>query len=255
MGLRLVDKSADYSAISVGHAGMFTSVTANLRGLFELRRNAAKARQNSAPANDLEAQIGAPTFAATNIVASAVDQVVFPHEPSNGGENSFAMVLQVKNGGAIATDIPFGRFNGNATLDGAVYFTHANRAVRFESTLFASQSGGAYTENGVAQITMASDGSLDGTWQLVVGTVKSASSVRLYWPSRQQVVSTALTASQFSFFRQGVTRGRLASLPLAGAAQGVAVAAYWDRELSSAEVNTFYSEIKRQTALYGLAVQ
>ena len=255
MGILLFDKNADFSANSLGHAGLYTSVTSNLLGLFELRRSAAKARKNSAPANDSEASIGAgPVFNATSVDLSAVGQITFPSGPANGGENTVAIIMKVKNGGG-ASDMPIGSFPSGATDNGAAYLSHFNRRFQFETTLFNSQSAPTtYVANANAWLDAPADGSLDGTFQLIVVTLKSADALKLYWPARNQVKTTTIAADRFAYFNQGVANANFRGLSNGSVQQGVSMFAYWDRALTASEVATFYGEMKKQFGRIGLAI-
>ena len=256
MGVLLFDKNADFSANSLGHAGLYTSVTNNLLGLFELRRSAAKARKNSAPANDLEVSIGgAPVFNATSMDLTAVGQITFPTGPANGGENTVAMIVKVKNGGGSG-DSPIGSIAAvSAVSAGACYFIHWNRRLQFDTTLFNAQTGTpTYVTNASAYLDAPGDGSLDGTFQLVVATLKSEDALKFYWPARNQVATTPIVAGRFAYFRQDVANRNWRGLGSNAIQQGVSMFAQWDRALTASEVATFYGEMKKQFGLFGLLI-
>ncbi len=254
MGILLFDKNADFSTNSLGHAGLYTSVTSNLRGLFELRRSLSKSRQNSAPDNDLAASIAAGvTFTPTSMNLSAVGQVTFSDGPANTGANTIAMIVKIKTGGTTG-DRVLGSLTPNPTADGAFYFVHYNLRTQIYTTFFDSQAdGGAYS--GQSQAFFDSGASDEGTFQMFVGTVESEDSIKLYHPASGAIVSAALSAGQFAYYRQSVADRNFGGL-LAGAsaAQAVSVFANWDRALTSGEVATFYSEMKDQLGRIGLQI-
>ena len=256
MGVLLFDKNADFSANSLGHAGLYTSVTNNLLGLFELRRSAAKARKNSAPANDLEALIGGtPVFNAMSMDLTAQGQITFPTGPVNGGENTVAMIVKVKNGGII-NDQPVGSSVGSPIINGSCYLVNYGRRFQFDATLFDAQELPAtYVANASAGLNAPVDGSLDGTFQLIVGTLKSQDALKLYWPATNQVATTAIVSGQFAYFNQEVSNRNWRGLGGSGTAvQGVSMFAHWDRALTADEVATFYGEMKKQFGLVGLLI-
>lgn len=255
MGILLFDKNADYSTGGVGHAGLYTSVGSGLQSLFETRRSAVKTKQNSAPGNSLEAQIvGTPTFNSTSVDVTAAGQIVFPSGPVNTGENSFAVILKIKSGG-VSSDYPLGSVTTTATSSGSCYFTHYNRRVQFETTVFNSQNTPTtYTSNKIAFIDFPSDGSLDGTFEMFVVTLKSENALRLIRPKTNSLVTTALTAGQFAYFNQSVANRNLRALGGGTAQQGISMVAHWNRVITDTEVTTFYNEIREQYSLLGLSI-
>lgn len=255
MGVLLFDKNADFSANSLGHAGLYTSVTTNLLGLFELRRSAAKARQNSAPAYDTTVSLTAGVaYNATSVDFDAVGEAAFPTGPANGGENTVAMIVKVKNSGGSG-DSPIGSIPASVTANGACYFIHWNRRLQFDTTLFNAQTGTpTYVANASAYLDAPGDGSLDGTFQLVVATLKSEDALKFYWPARNSVATTAIAAGRFAYFNQSVANRIWRGNGSNTTQQGVSMFAHWDRVLTAGEVATFYSEMKEQFGLIGLTI-
>lgn len=252
MGILLLDKNANFSGAPVGNAGLYTSVTSGLLSLFETRRNASKARQNSAPASNLEAGIAGGTFNATSMDFTAVGQVTFPTAPVNAGENTVAIILKIKNGGT-GSDSPVGSFSGSATTTGAAYFVNYNRRVSFESTAFNSQtSPSTFVANKSAYLDMPADGSLDGTFQMFVATLKSEVGLTLYRPSTGASSTAAMTAGQFAYFSPSAVNFRANGNGTGQ--QGVAMFAHWNRVLTPSEISTFYAEMRDQYAMLGLTI-
>lgn len=255
MGILLQDKSADFSAISLGHAGLYTSITEGLEGLFELRRSQSKARNNSAPSNDLPATVGGGSvLSPISMALSAQNQINFPSGPTNSGALTIALIIKIKNGGA-ATDYPIGSVVSSPTSNGSAYFTHYNRQVRFDCTLFNAQNEPAvFVANASALFNAPSSGALDGTYQLFVATVKSQDSLNLYWPAIGQISSASIPAGRFAYFNQSAAGRAWRGLAGGTAAQELSMVAYWNRAISPAEVKTFYGEMKRQFSQIGLVI-
>ena len=256
MGILLYDKNADYSAVSVGHAGLYTSVTDDLLSLFELRRSASKAGNNSAPANPVRASIaGAPTFYDTSMGLTATGQIVFPSQPTNGGETTAAIILKIKNGGS-SPDQPFGSSTTTPATNGICYFAHYNRELTFQSTLFDAQELPATYQASVSAALTIGTGEYDGTFQLFVATLKSEDAVKLHWPKRGLVGSVAIASGRYAYFNQApALAGRRWAARAGGSAnfEG-SMFAHWDRVLSDDEIATFYAEMKEQFGLIGLEI-
>lgn len=255
MGILLLDKNADFSANSLGHVGLYTSVTTDLTGLFELRQSAGKARQNSAPDNDNELVVsGTPTFNATSIDLTDVGQLTFPMGPANGGENSFAAIIKIRNGGS-SSDATLGTVPPAPTTNGACYFRHWNRRMQFETTIHNAQTGTpTFVEVSTAYHDAPSDGSLDGTFQLFVATLESETALKIYWPARNALKTTSLSAGKFAYFNSAATNWKCRGKAGTTDQQSVAMFAHWERVLTADEVATFYGEMKKQFGLIGLVI-
>lgn len=249
MGILLIDKNADYSSSAIGYLGISTSVTAGLESLFELRTNSQRASRNLA--NDNTASVaGSPTFGALATDFNAIGQMVFPTKPSNLGENTFAFLLKIKNGGA-SNDAVVGSFPVSHYSNGGVYIVHYNRTVILESTSFPTVSGGSST-NVNAYLAMPASGELDGSYQLFFATVKSGVGVTLQHPLGNAVVSTA-TSNYFNYNPNSSNNYNV--LPLgSGTQQSLGLFASWNRVLTSQEITTFYNEAKAYYAKNGLTI-
>ena len=246
MGTLFTDKAADYSAISVGHAGLYTSVTSGLLALFETRRSASKAINNSAPGGAEGSIIGSPTFGATNMQASFGAGETFLTKPS--GSHTIALVVVTKNGGS-SSDIAVGSFSASAVTTGATYFTMYNQRLTLASTSYAT--GAAPPLSGNSNINAYIDFTLVQP-ELVVGVVESGVSARLYHPRTGLVVTTAATGRDFVYDNPTLYQ----TFPVAGsgATFNESLFAHWNRVLTPAEIATFYSDIRSQYALLGLSI-
>jgi len=253
MGILLYDKNADFSANALGHAGLYTSVTDNLLGLFELRRSASKASQNNAPGNDEAAFIvSGLTFSATGTQFSAPSQIIFPTRPSNGGENTIAAILTIKGGGS-GGDTVIASAPATSGADGFLQLSTYTAGVVIYTRDSASQS----SMSGSTLKSAAASGLVShvGENLLVVGTVKSEGAIKLYIPKLSIVVTTSL-AGRFIYFNTlaGDNKFMAPGSAALSQPQNASMFAHWDRELSAVEVDTFYLEMKKQFSLLGLAI-
>ena len=125
--------------------------------------------------------------------------------------------------------------------------------MRFDTTLFDAQTGTpSYVANASAFLDATAGD--DGTFQLIVATLKSEDALKFYWPARNSVATTAIAAGRFAYFNQTVANRNWRGNASNTTQQGVSMFAHWDRALSQSEINTFYGEMKEQFGLIGLTI-
>lgn len=252
MGLLLVDQSADFSAVAVGHAGLYTSLTTGLQALHETRRNNAKTISNSAPGKEDAAVQGVIPYTAVSAQVTSPNSVLFSNKPASGGL-TIAIIVKNKNGGVIQDNI-VGMIPGASATQGAVYFLMWNRRIQFAAYDYprptvlplAGQASGS-----VAIDTIAGD---DGNFELYFGILEDNVGLRLYRPKTDVTVSTAKVGRNFDF--DGPVNFRTspnAVTPLPGP-QDLAMFAHWSVVLTPTQMKTFYAEMKAQYAALGTAL-
>lgn len=250
MGILLYDKNADYSATSVGNAGLYTSVTGNLKALHELRRNASKTINNSAPGMLSGSVFGTPTYAATNITTTNANGVIFNSKPANGGL-TVAIVVKMKTGGAI-TDSVVGINNlGAAATVGSLWFYLFNRRIAFNA--YSYPAGSVSPLSGYNTISAYQDFTApsDGLYEMFFGVLENGISLRFYHPKTSTLTTTSATGRDFCFDAPA----NIQTNPLAGTtAHDQSMFAHWSAVLTPTQMNTFYAEIRDQYALLGLTI-
>lgn len=242
MGLAFIDKNADFSAFSLGHLGLYTSVTSGLLGLFETRRSIPKTVQNSAPGVAGATILGAPTLSAGSANVSNGNGVVFPSAPN--ASHTIAVVAKMKAGGSITGDMVVGSWSAASfSAKGAAYLNIAGYQARFESTVYTAGATPPLSTatTAAAILTLPSVAS----FELLVGQVENGVSIRLYHPKSGAVATTSATGKDFA--NNAALNYQTISNP-AGAAQDVALFAHWNRVLTPTEIATFYAEIQPQLA-------
>lgn len=256
MGILLYDKSANFSAVKVGDSGLYTSLTTGLDGIFETRLSASKTAFNAAPsATSICLITGSPTYSTTSVNLTTAGAITFPVNPGNGGGNTIAFVIKIKNGGNT-TDIPIASYPTNANADGALWIRNFNRTTYALATYFNSQTtpntiGGNVTTS----LAAPSNGSLDDTFQLFVVTLQSESGLTIYWPKYASSATAALTAGQFAYFNTASATNKFKALySTSGLAQDLSMFAHWNTVLTSTQINTFYMELAQQMVRFGVTI-
>lgn len=253
MGLLLLDKNADFSAVSLGHAGLYTSVLSGLLALHETRSSSSKAAQNSAPDGTTTALVtGSPTFSATNVAVTTANQINFGVQPGSSN-NTFALVLKIKSTGATSDCIAGAIVPATAIAAGGCYFLHGARRVTFSSTLSTTPGAPlAYAGNTDALINLPADGSTDGTYEMFVAVLENQVSLRLHRPKTNTVYTAPITAGRYFAFTSSAPA--FTTLPTTLVAQNLSLFAQWSRVLTPTEIATFYAEMKSQLGLLGLSI-
>jgi len=246
MGLRLIASGADYSANNVGYAGLYTSVTNGLKGLYEMRENKFRARHNAAQNGSIATITGNPAFDSQKMqitLANALDTGI---KPQNGGY-SFAVVMNLRTGTTSGDEV-IQSWTSGTTTEGLFRLAHHNRAFSMTVYSYPSQTLplSGYTSHSLS-LTRSTEG-----YELIVGTATDGDGIRLYRPQAGTTQFSAAAGRFFAFTTLSPTI-RTARNTLA-ANQDVAMFAWWNRPIDATEVNTFYNEIKTQMESYGLAI-
>ena len=228
MGLTLIDKNADFSAISVGSLFAKTSVVSGLLALFETRRDAALAVANRGSGTD-GTIFGAPTFAVANMTADETRGVNFGIAPT--GNHTVAAVFKIRPG-AITESYPVGAFGGT----GYEFFNMGNSTVYFLSSVGPNA---ALPKPATA------------TFEMYVATAENNVAAKLRHP-RTASLATVATANAFTY--EAPANYSASLIGASSADDDFALFAYWDRVLSLAEITTFYTEIKAHLAKLGVVI-
>lgn len=249
MGVMIVANTSDFSANPVGHVGLTTSVSAGLQSLFELRKTASKATNNSAPSRIKGSVVGTPGYYPDHLTVSPANSVLFPSKPANGGL-TIATVVKSKLGGSTSDHVVGSDITGSA-VNGSVTIHHYNRRTQLTPYHYAMQSSplSGYAQLG-AYLDLAAG--LDGTYQLFVGVLEDEVSARLYHPKSGAVHVKPVAAGRFFSF-DAPAAFRTASAP-SGGSHDVGLFAHWNRPLTLAEINTFYAEMVTQFAALGVTL-
>ena len=250
MGTKFVEIGADYSAISLGHAGLYTSVSSGLKILHEIRRSASKAVNNSAPGGPKGTILGSPVFSAASTLVSGGNGIKFGVGPANGS-STFVVTVKVKNTGNTTLNVISGVVSDNPVIYGAAYFSVSDLQVRFDAISFPLGSTPPYSGYSTrSAFTVFPSDSPDGSEELLFAVMESNVSLRMYHPKTSKVITTDAVGRDFLFNTPALFQ---TSNP-GGAAVETALFGYWNRVLTPAEMNTFYAEIKTQYAQIGLVV-
>lgn len=250
MGILLVSKNSDFSANPVGHAGLYTSITDGLQSLFETRRSASKATNNSAPGGASGSVIGAPTFSAASTNVGPANTVLFGSKPTSGGL-SMAVIVKMKNGGVANDGVAGVSLSGAAATNGSVLFSLYNRQLSFQGYSYAAGSVpplSGYTALVARQNFLADS---DGVFELFFGVLENNVSVRLYHPKTTTLTTNPAVGRDFAFNAPPLFSTAAQNT---GYTQDVAMFAHWSGVKTPAEMNTFYSEMQSQYAKLGLVI-
>lgn len=245
MGIQLRDSTADFSAISIGDAGLYTSITTGLLALFEPRRRASKAIKNSAPGGSAGGAVGAPTFSAGSASVSVGNGINFNVAPA--GDHTTIIVMKMKTGGTTA-DMVAGAWGSAPATQGGAYFNLYNYRIAFNATTFAA--GSTPPLSGYTQLLAYLDLAAVANFEMVAGIAESGVSARIYQPKTGALFSAAATGRAFIYDNPGFYK----TVPLGASAQDVALFAHWNRVLTPTEINTFYAEIQAQLAPSGIVI-
>lgn len=252
-GILLVDKNADYSAIAVGQAGLYTEITAGLRGLFDLRVSAAKASYNAAPNNNQSAIVAGAVFDAQGATVDALGDIVFPTGPINGTNGmTIAAILQIGASGS-ATNSVVGSTPVADTTNGSAMIAHSNNGT-LVANVYRSTSPTSMV--GVVNETLSmSLTAVAGTYQLIFLTLQSEVGMTLYRPATGQTSTKAVSAGEYFYFNQNIGDRSWRSLGWTGLTpRRISMFADWSRVLSNSEMGAFYNEMKRQYGRQGLVI-
>ena len=225
MGLQIIVKNEDFLAISVGKLEFGTSISSGLVGLFCLSDVFGNPTKNFAGGTDATI-VGSPTIAANGITSDQNNYIDF--NIVSAGNRTIAGVLN--NTGVSATD-HFSSF-APAPVYGE-YFRLNGSNINFESSKASSPHP-----------TVASA----VRDELAAAIVEEGVGNTLYLP-RTGAASTRLSAVS-----QNLTTKYRTSINVSGTlASRAMLFAYWNRVLTTGELDTFYQEMKVQLSAFGVA--
>jgi len=245
----------DFSSIRQGFSGPVTSVGTPII-LSDLRESMARAKVNHAgiaAGTPVFAKGNPPTFSATHLSVDTVGDIEWPQVPSNTGEFTLAMIAKIKSVDGIYDGI-IGNAPGSQTVDGRAVFTLGGSRIggivhKFDHQTAPTVAG---TQQLLSQIIATGR---DGEWSLFVMTGESEVELVLYEPAKSDVNTTALSSGEFVYFNEATTDGNFKTIAFTDADHDLALFAYWDFALTSAQVDTFYDEMKAYYLANGLTIE
>ncbi len=225
MGLQLIVKNADFSAIRVGRLGLYTSITDGLVGLFGLTSLLADPAINFANYAAPATIVGSPVQALTGVTSGASDYIDFGIVAT--GARTVAVV--VKND---ISGVPYFSSFAAAPTYGE-YIWSQGTDLRFESAKWAtphpSVASSVRDEMVAARIELGVGGSI-------------------YKPRTATLSSKADTGEQ-----DWLTTYRTSVSSAGSATTKAQLFAYWNRTLTTGELDTFYGEMQAQLLALGIA--
>lgn len=251
MGLLLIDKAADFSALGLGHAGLYTTVVSGLNALFETRRSSSKAANNSAPDKVGGSIIGSPTLLPASVQGDNANGVDFGPSAAPLGEQTIAFILKHSQ----LADVPSATTIGHLALSGAgvgyvldFTFSGFNR-ITFGATMHVDP---AYTGVGTTTKSAYVQLPADDRFDLYIGTLEDLVSLKIEQP-RLGLMSETLTPTGY-WFPPGGNYSRWKTSTGANKAFELAMFANWNRVLTAQEKTTFYAEMQAQFGLLGVDI-
>lgn len=226
MGLQLIVKNEDFSAISVGKLGLYTTINTDLVGLFCLSSAFGTPITNFAggPAATI---VGSPTVESSGVTSDQSNYIDFNIVPA--GDRTMAFVIQ--NNGVTNTQ-HFSSFAGSPTF--GEYLMLSGSTIGFESVKLGNApypSVASAVRDELAAVII--DNGVGGT---------------LYLPR------TGASATKASTTSQNLTTEYRTHIDASGKPAGKVMAfAYWSRVLTTGELDTFYNEMKAQLSALGVA--
>lgn len=224
MGLQLIAKNDDFSAITFGRLGPSTSVTSGLAGLFALHKDAELALTNFAMGGNITPTIvGSPTIGATGLTSNQTNYIDFNFTPA--GNRTLAVVFDV---GSVAPAYPVSSF----VSGGGEYLEITSNSLQFATVSAPWVS--------VPKVASRAE--------MCAVMIANNARVSIYRPRDQAVATSATTISQDKphKYRTGISTNNTATTAM--------LFAYWNRTLTQAELNTFYAEMKEYLGSAGVAV-
>ena len=223
MGLQLVAQTDDFSSIGFGLLGPETSITSGLQGLFSLNADAANAVFNYSSRGSVAPSIvGSPTIDQTGLVTNQTNYVNFNFAPS--GDRTVAIVFYVD---ATAVGFPLSSF----TPGDYEYLQITSTDV-------------VLVVNGVSSRIIPKTA---GRADMYVIAVKDFASLELYRP-RDKISSKVEVGGSQTHSQNYRTGAQSDNSPTKSM-----LFAYWNRTLTSAEIDTFYAEMKAYLSDFGVA--
>jgi hypothetical protein len=223
MGLQLIVKNEDFSAIRVGSLGLSTSISSGLVGLFCLSSVFGVPTKNWAGVTDANI-VGSPTVANNGVTSDQNNYIDF--NIVSTGNRTMAFVFN--NTGVTDTNY-FSSFAPAPTY--GEYVRNLGSNISFDSSSIGAHNVASAVRD-----------------ELVAAIVNTGTNRTLYLPR------TAASSVVTNAASQNLTTEYRTNLNVSGTASSRAMAfAYWSRALTTAELDTFYNEVKAQLAALGVA--
>lgn len=226
MGLQLIVKNEDFSAISVGVLKAFgTSVSSGLQGLFLLSNVLDGPTKNWATGANATI-VGSPTVASIGVTSDKTNYIDFGIIPS--GDRTVVTVSAVETAARFY-------FSSFAPIAGEYFESNTTPVIQFAATTLG---GSPYP--GVPAV--ARD-------ELIAIIVDDRAGVTVYRP---RTATSGTKASVSSQTRTNAYRTSINST-ITTAATRSQLFAYWNRVLTTGELDAFYAEMQAQMAALGVA--
>ena len=226
MGLQLIVKNEDFSAISVGKLGLYTTINSGLVGLFCLSSTFGTPITNFASGSDATI-VGSPTVDSNGVTSGQPNYIDFNIVPT--GDRTMAFVL--RNNGVTNTHY-FSSFAPSPTF--GEYVKLSGSSISFESLKLGS-----------APYPTVASAARD---ELAAVIIDNGVGATLYLPR------TGASATKASATSQDLTTEYRTHIDVSGIPSGEVMAfGYWNRVLTTGELDTFYNEMKAQLSALGVA--
>lgn len=238
MGIMITDKNADFSAVSVGFAGLYTEVSTGLVALHELRDSTARTVNNAASDESASFVLGAPAYSEGSVAITPANTIDFGVRPT--GERSFAFIANIPS--TLIADYAFisSTKKNNTLIGGDVVVTYSSYAVH-ETNTYPSATTPLTTP---LKVSTSLPVPSTNAFELIVVTLKNGVGVTVYHPRLGTSKFTAVAAGQV-FATDNAPSYKLLRDDTKGS-YNVAMFALWNRPLTAAEVTQFYADIKPQ---------
>lgn len=239
MGITLIDKSADFSGISVGFTGLYTEVSDGLVGLHDLRFTRARALSNAVEPNDNKAQIiGNPVISTQGLEARKNNGIDFGL-PTPNGSRTFAILL--KHGASGTGDYTLTNWEyGKTTTGGDILVSLASGMVFTGFTHTTSSPPFTDKSSTVPYNYTAAD------YSFIVVTMEDGVGITFYDKTVGASKFQAVSAGDV-FSVDNPMGYKLGSRILTETFnQEVLMFSLWDRALTVNEIDIFYKDIQSQ---------
>lgn len=247
MGISIVDKTADYSSVSLGFNGIYTSATDGLVAIHELRGSVPRIINNAASDKSDAKVIGAPVITNNRTTVTNGNTVDMGVKPI--GQRTVAIVAKMRTSGVYNKGLILDNWNyGDTTNGGDVY--------RLYSHIFAAQ-GLAHTDatpsNTLDIDVIASIAVTDIVGdELFVVTMQDNVGLTIYHPRTDRKV---FTATPNKFFSTKLPQSyRFVRTDFLSESQDVSLFALWNRPLTSEEIAKLYKDLQPQMDNIGISI-
>lgn len=241
MGIAFISKGSNFASIAVAQLGIFTTVSAGLLALHELRLDNATALKNRGSSGNASVT-GSPSYNTQRAIISSTNRMTFGTKPS--GSHTFAAIIKSR-AGTVTTSLPVGSYATATTTTGNEYLAITTAGIQLNARPFNS--------GGVAQSSIATTLAKPATdrAELYVARLTNESGQKLENP-RTATSATSSTAFTYNYPNPNFYAASI--LDLASAADEVSLFAHWDRVLTDVEVATFYTEMQAYFGNRGLVI-